>query len=136
MWWWSCFLGLISVILNCRIVSNQFHLQLFSHRHSLTIKNSRRCCCSRNCELFVVKWWKIKALQFASFQNDFVKTRMHFKSCSNFCLKHNIVLRLCSLSYFQQNHLIQRLMALVRQTLDKRAGVMILLQWNKRSIHY
>lgn len=62
---------------------------------------------------------KTKALLFTSFQNDFVKIRMCFKNCYNFYLKHDLVLKLHSLYYFQNNHLIQRLMDLVRRTLDK-----------------
>lgn len=125
MWWWFCFLDLISLILYWCFVLNQFHLELSNSRNSMTIKNSRRYYCNRNCELFIVKYnyiIKIKALQFTFFQNDFVKIRMCFKSCYNFCLKHDLVLRLHSLSYFQKNHLIRRLMDLVRRTLDKSWG--------------
>lgn len=125
MWWCFCFLDLISLILYWCFVLNQFHLELSDRRNSITIKNSRRYYCNRNCELFIVKYnyiIKIKALQFTSFQNDFVKIGMCFKSCYNFCFKHDLVLRWRRLSYFQKNHLIQRLMDLVRRTLDKSWG--------------
>lgn len=53
--------------------------------------------CCKNCELFIMKYnsvINIKAWQFTSFQNDFVKIWMYFKNCYNFCLQQYLIVTL------------------------------------------
>lgn len=60
----------------------------------MTIKIVEDYYCCKNRELFIMKYnsvINIKAWQFTSFQNDFMKIGMCFKNCYNFRLKQYLI---------------------------------------------